>query len=179
MNSEKLTQVLAAREGGNVIRCHTLQYIGPYNVAMHCYNALSLLLLLYPTAPSVNLIRATLWHDVQERWTGDIPAPLKWHSPGLVSVLEAVECQILEKLKLFEELSETETAWLRAVDLLELYIWTKEQEKLGNTNTDSIGTRIWEIFEKNRDSLPLEVWLFARSFLYKEILEIDELLEKL
>ena len=70
-------RVLAAREGGNVLRCHTVPHHGQYSVGKHSYDALSLLLLLHPN-PSMNLVKATLWHDCAERFVGDMPAPAKW-----------------------------------------------------------------------------------------------------
>lgn len=136
---------LAIREGGQTQRCHTMQYIHPYNVAIHSYNALSLLLVLHPN-PSVNLIKAVLWHDVPERWTGDVPSPAKWASTNLKEALDLLEQKILIALDIsdaFQQLTKEELQWLTAVDLLELWVWGKEQFQLGNTDMQTMLMKVW------------------------------------
>ncbi len=175
-------RALAIREGGQVQRAHTMQYDGPYNVAIHSYNALSLLLLLYPKTPSLGLIRAVMWHDVPERWTGDIPAPAKWASPKLKELLDKLEEKILKELgleDLFKNLSQEELNWLNAVDLLELWIWSKEQIHHGNKNLILMAQRIIEVFNKRGDKTPNEVLHFIgdlSSVGWKRSVECNELI---
>ena len=112
---------LAIREGGQTKRCHTMQYLHPYNVAIHSYNALSLLTLLYLDGkPSINLVKAVLWHEVPERWTGDVPSPAKWASSNLKEALDLLEKKILIALDIsdaFQQLTNEELQWLSAVYL--------------------------------------------------------------
>lgn len=136
MDKRLLTQIQATREAGTVRRCHIVQHHGLYNMAQHSYGAASLLLLLHP-APSRELIKATLWHDVGERWLGDMPAPAKWENPTLGAVYEEAERQLLRRLGLLDFISEDDHLWLKAVDTLDLWLWCREEEALGsNTVTD-------------------------------------------
>ncbi len=173
-------QVLAVREGGQTKRCHTFPHSGSYDVATHSFNALSLLLLLYPGTPSVALITAVLWHDVPERWTGDVPAPAKWASPVLKAELDKLETLIFQRLQIhecFEELGEEELDWLTAVDLLELFIWSAEQKVNGNHAADGMIDRIVELFDDRAEKIPKEVRNFLMEFKWSRAPELGELLE--
>ena len=175
----KIKKVLAIREGGQTQRCHTMLYHGAYNVAIHSYNAVSLLLQLYPTAPSIALIRAVMWHDVPERWTGDVPTPAKMACPELRVVLDGLEKRILTSLgigELFTSLSGHERNWLNAVDLLELYIWACEQVAIGNTTAKDMVKQILQIFEERKDNTPLEVQHFVDNFIYTKSVECHNLI---
>lgn len=146
MNKLKLTQIRATREAGTVRRCHIVPHHGQYNIAQHSYGAVSLLLLLHPD-PSLNLIKAVQWHDVGERWLGDMPAPAKFCNPELGAIYEATEEQLLKSLQLLPELTEEETSWLKAVDTLELLLWCREESSLGNKTVEPmlrVCTRILE-----------------------------------
>lgn len=133
MTDFNLVRVLATREGGVVRRCHAVPHNTLYNVAQHSFGAVSLLLLLHPN-PSVALIKAVQWHDVAERWLGDMPSPGKGHDPDLAEHYERVEAGLLERLGLAQDLTEDEQEWLKAVDTLELWLWCREEEALGNRN---------------------------------------------
>lgn len=125
------TRILTAREAGYVRRCHTIPIIGEYTVGKHCYDALSILLILHPE-PSLNLIKAVLWHDVAERWTGDTPAPAKWSNPDLNFHLREMENRILRLRGFKFELTAEEECWLRGVDMLEFLMFAYEQIQMGN-----------------------------------------------
>lgn len=155
MDRKTLTQVLATREAGTVRRCHTVPHHGQYNLAQHSYGAVSLLLLLHPE-PSLNLIKAVQWHDVGERWLGDMPAPAKWDNPDLGRVYEEAEQKLLERLGLAQKLTDEELNWLKAVDTLELWLWCREEEALGNEAVSAMRRACEEVTEKRRleGSLP-------------------------
>lgn len=127
-----VVRLTATREAGTVRRCHIVPHHGQYNIAQHSYGAVSLLLLLHP-APSVDLIKAVQWHDVGERWLGDMPAPAKWENPELGRIYEAAEERVLRALDLLPDLPEPDLQWLKAVDTLELWLWCREEEALGNS----------------------------------------------
>lgn len=128
-----LTRLIAFREAGHVSRMHAGRILGTYDVAQHSYNALSLLLVLNPEA-STTLIRAVLWHDVPERFTGDLPHPIKVREQVLRTALGKVDVEIELLLGIpLGELDESERKWLSAVDSLEFFMWCCEQETLGNT----------------------------------------------
>jgi 5'-deoxynucleotidase YfbR-like HD superfamily hydrolase len=161
MRSSRDTQIKAVLEAGEVRRCHVVPHSTPYTVAAHSYGALSLLLLLHPD-PSPALIRAVLWHDVGERWLGDLPSPAKWVFPELGAVYEAAEEEVLRKLGLFSELTEEERLWLSAVDTLELWFWARnngsevirtacERSLLNRRQNHTLPVPVVEFYQRNWD----------------------------
>jgi 5'-deoxynucleotidase YfbR-like HD superfamily hydrolase len=124
-------QVKAVREAGLTRRAHVLPYQGSYNIAQHSYGATSLLLLLNPD-PSLELIKAVMWHDVAERWLGDLPSPAKVFSKELKEIYEAEELKILKTLELFPGLSLMDQRWLKAVDIMDLWLWARENRAQGD-----------------------------------------------
>lgn len=161
----KFLQVLATREAGAVRRCHIIPHHGQYNIAQHSYGALSLLLLLHP-GPSLALIKAVQWHDVGERWLGDMPAPAKYSNPELGRVYEEAEQAILETLELAQVLTEEETQWLKAVDTLDLWLWCWEEHRLGNKRVQQMFQVCFDVLMKRHDegTLPGEVRFFVDNF---------------
>lgn len=138
-----LNQILAAREGGAVERCHATPHIGTYTNAQHCYGAVSLLLILHPN-PSVDLIRAVQFHDVAERWLGDVPATGKG---AFRNEYEEAEARLQMDLDLMPLLGEEDHNWLRAVDILDLWLWAREQLYLGNRAAGEIQIRCAQALE--------------------------------
>ena len=151
-----INQVLAAREGGAVERCHATPHHGTYNNAQHCYGAVSLVLILHPS-PSANLIRAVMFHDVAERWLGDVPAT--GQTGRLRDEYEEAEARIQMDLDLMPLLEDEDHHWLKAVDVLDLWLWTREQLFLGNSAADEIRIRCERALDCN-SSTPVPVLSF-------------------
>lgn len=122
------------REGNKVRRCHVLPHIGEYTVGQHSADALGLLFTLYPGKPSLNLIQALLTHDITERFLGDMPSTAKGLCPELGEAYTKAEVILEKKLGTDFKLNLTEHKWLRAIDILELYLWSVEQLYMGNQN---------------------------------------------
>lgn len=175
-------KVLALREGGLTRRAHTVPYNGEYNVAMHSFNAVNLLFMLWDGTeqPSINLIKAVLWHDIPERWTGDVPSPAKGCSKYLKGYLDELEERILIQLDLkqpFSRLIPEEWKWLHAVDLLELYLWTEDQINWGNPMMAGMRDKIIDMFNKRKEITPPSIIGFLENFTWTRLPECDELLE--
>jgi len=117
----------SVRKAGKIVRCHTLgeDTDKGYNVGNHCYNALSLLLVLNPSA-SINLIKTVLWHDTSELWLGDMPATAKWNNPDLKQAYAEAEKKIDKSLGIDYQLNDQEILWMKTVDIMELWLWTIE-----------------------------------------------------
>ena len=154
----KINQIKFLREGGDVKRCHTFPHHGEYTVGKHSFDALNLLLILHPN-PSINLIKAIQWHDVPERFTGDIPATVKWQNPILTRQLELMEENTLIQFGLngpFEEIDSYDKIWLHAIDKLELWIWAKDQITMGNLHAHDMVSRLNGWFDDNEIPEPVE-----------------------
>jgi hypothetical protein len=76
-----------------------------------------------------------LAHDIPEGWTGDVPAPSKPYVANHEG-WNNVEIKIARALGVPSEYDLTFTsgdiAKLKACDLLEFYLWAREQAELGN-----------------------------------------------
>lgn len=174
----------AIREAGRVQRAHVIPHQGSYNVAEHSYNALCILFSLYKkienTLPSYNLIQAVMYHDIPERWTGDIPAPVKWYSPKLKKELDRIEDKIFQKFgmsRIFNELTPYEKDWLRFVDLLELYTWCWEQTVAGNgLNVQDTASRVAVVLRDMQGLFPDWAVEYLKTLKSTRFAEIDELL---
>lgn len=153
MNIANIVRLVNA---GNVKRCHTHRIHGEYSVASHCYQMLNLLFQLYPGIPSTKLIKAITYHDSHEYITGDVPAPIKWGSPELRAALDGIAKVFDEEHGLVVELTEVETEWLHALDMLEFAIWCSNQALMGNQTFDDIGNYAMQMLEE-RPQLPKEI----------------------
>lgn len=142
----------ARREGGSVERCHTMPHHGEYNVAMHSYNVAQIIRTFH-SSPSLELIGAALDHDVAERWTGDTPATAKWLSYGLKKELAVAEEVVEEHFNLSVCLTQEERRWLKAADLLEVWLWALEQQGMGNTNAYNIRYNVYQYLEGKEEEL--------------------------
>lgn len=122
--------VLMHREAGRVERCHTLPHHGSYTNGQHTHDATSLLFLLHPK-PSLRLVRALHFHDVAERWVGDMPAPAK-KIDDLGQAVHRAEAAVMKQLGHDYKLTKNERRWLKAVDTVEFYLWCADQVAMGN-----------------------------------------------
>jgi 5'-deoxynucleotidase YfbR-like HD superfamily hydrolase len=128
------------REASHVERVHTIPHYGSYTVGQHCYDMLSLLFVLHDN-PSVRLIKAIMFHDLAERWTGDIPAPAKHASNEFHLDIIGLEERIKNSIDIFKDdemLTKEEQNWLITLDKLELLLWAKDQVAMGNSNAAAV-----------------------------------------
>jgi len=130
-------KIKVLREAGQVMRGHAKQLHREYSVGIHTYNMLGLLEVLHPD-PSLRLYRAILWHDVPERFTGDIPTPVKKLVPEIKEGLKTLEQKMLKELGGEVPLSGDEGCWLKAIDMLELWLWCREEMAMGNKAVDDM-----------------------------------------
>jgi hypothetical protein len=154
-----LENILQARGGGAVQRCHTVRHQGSYSNAEHSWGVAMLLLQLYPEYPSV--LAVALVHDIPEAVTGDVPATVKHGGDDHDfddHILAAWELPTLASL------SEDEKLVLKTCDKLELWLWAREQLEAGNTFADEIVLNLEFWFGKEGYLHPrgLEFWNLAK-----------------
>ena len=133
---DRFGEIMRLRASGHVRRWHTRPTLLGQDVAAHCAQALTLLLLLHPD-PRMDLIRAVLWHDSGERVCGDAPSPGLERFKNLRIVLKQAELDVARDdhptyHAAHENLSLIDRQWLRAVDLLELIVYCGDELLVGN-----------------------------------------------
>jgi len=156
---KRVFQIKTAREASTTRRCHILPHHGDHTIGQHTYGAVTLLLILMPH-PSMALVRALMFHDTAERWLGDMPATAKAAFPGLGAIYEEAERAVLKKLDMVPPLTPVEEEWLKAVDTLDLYLWAREQMRMGNQELTDLRDKCSEAIVGRRlnGKLPPEVW---------------------
>jgi len=157
-----VNKVKFSREAAAVRRCHTLPIIGEYIVGGHSYNMLTMLRLLHPDPP-IRLVWAIQEHDVPERLTGDIPAPTKWFKIVDKEHLTAAEMDINEQIFGWVaelQLTEEDLKWLKGLDILELYLFCKDQLMMGNQNMLIMKGRIERFINREKHLFAPEVLNF-------------------
>ena len=128
---------------------------------------------------------AALFHDASEIFTGDLPTPVKYQNPDIMTSYKQVEALAADRLLslLPDELKSAYTPLLReedeevrdvvkAADKLSAYIKCLEELKAGNTEFSSAEKQIRETLEAS--PLP-EVGYFMEHFIPAFRLTLDEL----
>ncbi len=172
-----IRRLQAIRECGHVERAHNVLHHGSYNNAAHSWQLVVLILVLHP-APPARLILAAILHDVPERWTGDFPGSFKaWiASPVLKAEIAKVESTIVNELDLshwFDGLPQDEKIWLKSCDMLEAWLWCKDQESLGNKHTGDMKDNIQNWFDQHYDIIPAPVRRFKGAYYWQRTSDID------
>lgn len=115
---------------GLVRRWHTdpdMAHTGETN-AQHQWAVASLVLALHP-APSLDLVREALWHDVGEMGCGDLPAYFKAAQPDIAAAHAEVEAQIRAGIcPVITDLAPNDLDWLILCDRLAAWLWMAERE---------------------------------------------------
>ena len=128
---------------------------------------------------------AALYHDCSEILTGDLPTPIKYHSPDIMAAYKEVEKLAAEKLLntlpaelrsafsgYVHEEDEEVKAIVKAADKLSAYIKCIEERKAGNNEFLSAEKQTREILENSPHP---EVRYFMENFIPAFELTLDEL----
>lgn len=155
-------RVLAVREAGAVERSHNIPHLRSYDDARHSYGVACLCRLFWPK--DMMLVVAALFHDTPERWTGDIPSQVLDRHPSLRRALAEEDKHISSALGLPSEHELGAGQWqrLRAADRLDFWLWTFDEESLGNRNVLQARSRI-EQYMVSADT-PEEVLKFMTDY---------------
>ena len=127
-----------------------------------------------------------LYHDCSEILTGDLPTPIKYHSPEIMDAYRQVEQLACDKLLdtlptelrgAFQPVLDGETAarchdLVKAADKLSAYIKCIEERKAGNNEFLSAEVQTRKILEESH--MP-EVDYFLEHFIPAFELNLDEL----
>lgn len=154
---ETIKCIIQTRAGGKVERCHTIPHNGSYSTAAHQWGVAMLLRYLYPN-DFAELVEHALTHDVAEAWLGDLPAPVRWVLGDVNNKIQDEEDKILRKygLPTTKDLTGPQLFKIRVCDMLELYLWCREQAAMGNLFTLECESAVcsWFLSQNAADTLP-------------------------
>jgi 5'-deoxynucleotidase YfbR-like HD superfamily hydrolase len=126
-----MDQLLMKRRGGDVKRFHTETMLREHLVSSHSFGVALCALHIWPAA-TVDLIKACLYHDLEEQEVGDMPATTKWRYPELADKLKDIEAEVTKEMGLAVHLSDYEKEILKAADMGDLILACLEEFALGN-----------------------------------------------
>ena len=169
-----IEKILELRKGGVTRRLHTVPMLGSQTVAQHSWGVAVLLVQLHPN-PSLQLLKAALWHDVAEAWVGDVPATAKWRWRPLAHQVAFAELEIEDELGIRVNLTDKEHQWLNGCDILELALTCYDQLRLGNRNFGVILQRCHNYVAEKQSELPPVFGTLCSSLWLKA--EREQLLE--
>jgi 5'-deoxynucleotidase YfbR-like HD superfamily hydrolase len=132
------------------IRAHTKRVLKPQTVAEHSYHVAMLCWKLCDREPSAELLKAALFHDLAESYTGDVPANVKWASPTIKAELERLEGEFEKEHHLYLPLRPEDEKILKWADALELMWYCVDEMNLGNRFVDDMYSNI----NNHMDTLP-------------------------
>ena len=134
-----------ALAGGDVVRYHTEGPLRKQPVSEHSWRVVIILLHFWPESGR-HVICAAIYHDVAERWTGDVPAQIKWHDPQLADHLRGAEQAYHAHMRFPhpEHLSAGESRCVEIADRIEAAITCRSQT---SRNAHRIYQRLQERIE--------------------------------
>jgi hypothetical protein len=126
----------AAYVGGNTKRWHAEDIIGEQRVSAHTWGMTAIYLILC-TEPSVDVLRALVFHDAPEPFSGDIP----WFARKAHKGAASADAEISERW--FAAVgtggnpaphywTNEEYWWIKTLDAAEAYFFSKMQIAMGN-----------------------------------------------
>lgn len=164
---KRLTQVqrvLAMREASRVERSHTIRHVGEYSDGQHSFDMLTLTLELRELT-SAELMKAIIYHDLPERWLGDMPHPAKASAPEVIDRIHQLEDTVNVRMGWTTLLTEEETVWLHVIDRVEFMLWADDQVNMGNGHLRDVLVRCWDWFKANE--IPIEIQAFLDNYYWQ------------
>lgn len=125
----------------NVKRYHTVTTIGEQNNGHHTLRMLIILRYLLDDNVPSDLIWATVYHDLPEKETGDIPAMVKWEQPVIATAFANIERRWYSEMDITAKVAPHDKLVLDLADKMELVWYCTEQMQLGNTYMRNIRDR--------------------------------------
>lgn len=124
------------RDAADTLRYHTQRTLRSQTVGAHSFNMLMLLNLIAPDSRK-EVLQAIMFHDLPEKFTGDVPAPIKRASPALKVLMDELEMDLKPLYRDFN-LTPEEHALVKWVDLMELAMFGLEELKMGNRYAEEV-----------------------------------------
>jgi len=174
-----ISKIIAIRRASEVKRLHTHPLLQEhYTNGQHSYGVAMLVDQLYPVikdefgmtsdsddSDRLTMIQAALYHDVAEKWTGDIPGSFKAMQPIIKDVESSVSQDVLNQLNVDINLSEEKYFFLKCCDKLELLLFCMDERELGSKRLNHIIENLMVWFGERNDDLPIQIVDFLHEVL--------------
>lgn len=154
-------------------RCCLFPLVKPTTVAEHSFHVAVIALTISEDLKEAGqpvdqfkVLKHALLHDVEESIISDIPYTVKMHiRPSLAEALRIMgEDQLVDvpewlTREIYAE-CDGSMEWLvvKAADMVELLMYCRDEERLGNLNLKSMVDRGWEVTKELSDRIP-SPWL--------------------
>lgn len=130
-----------------------------------------------------------LYHDVSEVITGDMPTPIKYHSPTITKAYKAIEEEAerdilsmlpgtlqkpFESILLHDQVPDEHRRIVKYADLISAYLKCESELRAGNTEFTSA---FKNIEQRIRDANAPELDFFMSHFVEAYTLTLDEMLD--
>ena len=123
-------------EAGTVARYHTRAGIPPQSTAEHSWGVALMLYRVceyFETHVTQEMMLYALVHDLPERQTGDIPAPMKWDNPEIRHAIDITESAWYGRNDMsFDKLNREQKQLVKYADWLEAICYLARQVSYGN-----------------------------------------------
>lgn len=168
---------LDPRSAGKVTRFHTWERLRDQSVGEHSWQVMRILLAIWPEVPRHMLVH-TMYHDVGERVTGDIPYPVKAERPELKGIMDALEEDALLQMRSWgvlgnppDFLCDDEKAAFKLAEFIEMWEYALDELSLGNRNCALIARRCKEqaIRLINSTELPTGIGAGAVNYIHQRM----------
>lgn len=142
-------------EAGGVERFHAEPQVRCQTVGLHTYGVCAILIamgcLLEPEDRW--LMGAAILHDAPERWTGDMPFPVKRSSAAIKTMMDTMDTAVsMDKLFPITRLSHRQETLLKLADMLEGLHWCLS----GNEHRGRARIEVSEVWDKAIKDLLVE-----------------------
>jgi Predicted hydrolases of HD superfamily len=133
---------------------------------------------------------AALYHDITEVITGDLPTPIKYHSPGILGAYKQIELQAEQELLgllpdalqpdyqaliSHDQLPAEHQMIIKAADKISAYLKCQAEMKAGNTEFEMAAKQLSDDIQAMRQP---EVLFFMKSFVPSCGLTLDDLMKR-
>lgn len=166
---------LDPRSAGKVTRYHTWERIRDQSVGEHTWQLLRIILAIHRSA-SPELIRWTMFHDVGERVTGDVPFPVKRENPEVKIAFDRMEHEALLQMSTIwgvvagVTITDEEANLLKLAEYIEMMEWGLDELALGNHNADIVYRRCYvQAVQMLSAPLPSGVSASAETYIQRRI----------
>lgn len=133
---------------------------------------------------------AALYHDITEVITGDLPTPIKYHSPGILGAYKQIEQQAEQELLgllpdalqpdyqaliSHDQLPAEHQMIIKAADKISAYLKCQAEMKAGNTEFEMAAKQLSDDIQAMRQP---EVLFFMETFVPSCGLTLDDLMKR-